>query len=152
MVNNMTDGMKPAWGNGDYQQLALYLQTAGADSKAHAISRADMFAWMVRETSMFNDKKDRDRSMRDCVAQGVRNGEFPVICSGPSGYYVTQDSKQIEAAVDFLDSRIESLSIRKAGLKRASREAKRREAEQARGNPDSGHRFQGNMFSTGPGK
>jgi len=144
------DGIKPAWGNTDYQQLALYLQTAGADSKARAVSRADLFKWVVREAFLFTDKEDRDRAMRDCIAQGVKRGEFPVICSGPKGYYVTQDPDEIKAAVDFLDTRIESLSVRKAGLTAAYKEARRREVERARDEMDSGHRVQGTLFSAGP--
>ncbi len=144
------DSMKPAWDKSEYHKLALYLQTAGADSKGKAVTRADLFKWVVREACLFIGKKDRDRAMRDCIAQGVKAGEFPVICSGPGGYYVTQDPEQIQAAVDFLVSRIDSLSVRKAGLQAACREAKRRQAERARGEPDSGHRIQGTLFSAGP--
>lgn len=150
MDGNMIEGIKPAWGDGDYQQLALYLQTAGADCKDNAISRDILFKWVVRETNLFTDKKDRDRAMRETIAQGVRHGAFPVICSGPTGYYVTQDPKQIQAAIEFLESRQESLSVRLEGLRAARREAKRHEAECARGEVDSGHRIQGNLFSSRP--
>lgn len=144
------DGIKPAWGETDYQQLTLFLQQAGADCKARAIVRSDVLKWAMREANLFPDKKDRDRAMRDTIAQGVRSGEFPVICSGPNGYYVTQDPVQIKAAIEFLDSRVESLSIRRAGLMSAWKEARRRETECARGEPESGHRVQGTLFSAGP--
>lgn len=142
----MTDGIKPAWGNTIYQQLALYLQQVDANSKASAKKRSELLAWLHREAGEALD----ERSMREEIAQGVMRGEFPVICSGPTGYYVTQDPVEIKAAIDYLDTRQEKLAVRLAGLRSAHREAVRREMEQARGEQDSGHRVQGTLFSAGP--
>lgn len=137
----MTEGIKPAWGNSIYQRLALFLQQANADCQDRAVLRSDVLKWLHREAGVLID----DRAMRKHVAKGVMSGEFPVICTGSSGYYVTQDPKEIKAAIENLEGRVEKLSIRLAGLRAAHREAERRKQECARGQ-DEGHRFQGNMF------
>lgn len=139
------EGIKPSWGESDYQQLVLFLREALADCQGRAKTRRELLAWMHREVGTRMD----ERTLRVLIAQGVMRGEFPVICSGPTGYYVTQDPEQIRAAVDYLDTRVEKLTIRLAGLRAALREARRREAERASGEPDSGHRVQGTLFSAG---